>query len=88
MAQRSTLEYIADLVIRQVLAQLDAATPLAEALERAYPFGDLVSGRQIWTDALLRNAIDARAITQPSRPAPLGADATGLREACGPQSVR
>ena len=86
MAQRSTLEYIADLVIRQVLAQVDDATPLAEALERAYPFGDHPNGRQIWMDALLRNAIDGRAITQPCKPAPIGEGASLVRETCRRQS--
>ena len=57
MPQPSTLSYIADLIIRRVLAEGHTDVDLAAALERAYPFEDSLEGRRIWLDALLRNAV-------------------------------
>ena len=61
MPQPSTLSYIADLIIRRVLAEEHTNVDLAAALERAYPFDDSVEGRRIWLDALLRNAVASAA---------------------------
>jgi hypothetical protein len=55
MPQPSTLSYIADLIIRRVLAE--EHRDLAAALERAYPFDDCLEARRIWLDALLRHAV-------------------------------
>ena len=58
MPQPTTLAYVADLVIRRVIADLDATDlELAEALENAYPFDDAPEARRIWMDALQRNAV-------------------------------
>ena len=57
MLQSSTLSYVADLVIRRVLADVHTNAELAEALERAYPFDDALESRRIWLDALLRYAV-------------------------------
>jgi hypothetical protein len=59
MPQRSTLLHVATLVIDQVLAEVDNNTDLCEALNAAYPFGDDPEGREVWLEALLRNAFDA-----------------------------
>ena len=57
MPQPSTLSYIADLIIRRVLAEEHTDAHLVAALERAYPFDDSLQARRIWLDALLRNAV-------------------------------
>jgi hypothetical protein len=60
----STLVHIANIVIQRVLAECTDASLLIQALEEAYPFGDLVDGRQIWVDSLLRNGIEHTAATR------------------------
>lgn len=57
MAEFSTLEYVADLVIRRVLSETSNPTALDAALERAYPFGENPRGRAAWASSLLRNAV-------------------------------
>jgi hypothetical protein len=57
MAERSTLLKTADIIIRRVLADVDSGTDLAEALNKAYPFGDDPEERQIWLEALIRIAV-------------------------------
>ena len=56
MAERSTLLQTADVIIRRVLADADSTTDLADALNKAYPFGDDPQGRDIWLEALIRVA--------------------------------
>lgn len=56
MPEISTLKHIADIVLNRLLAD-HAQGDLAEALERAYPFGDHPDGRQIWLEAMLRHAV-------------------------------
>lgn len=57
MPQPSTLSYVADLVIKRVIASADRNTNLDLALEEAYPFDDSVDARRIWLQAILRNAL-------------------------------
>jgi|RhiMethySRZTD1v2_1073278.scaffolds.fasta_scaffold2120512_1 hypothetical protein len=52
--ERSTLEHVADLVIRRALTEVDyTGADLWEALRAAYPFGDSPEGRVVWVQALL-----------------------------------
>jgi hypothetical protein len=55
MPQASTIFYVADLVIRRVLAEADESTNVQEALDRAYPFDDCYECRRIWQNALSRH---------------------------------
>jgi hypothetical protein len=55
----TTLDHLADLVIRRVVAEVGRTNELAEALERAYPFGDVPCGRTVWIDALNRQKLAA-----------------------------
>jgi hypothetical protein len=57
MPEPSTLSYVADLVVRRVLADADANTDIAQALEEAYPFDRTPYARRIWVDVLIRHAI-------------------------------
>lgn len=56
MAERSTLLQAADVIIRRVLADANGNTNLAEALNKAYPFGDDPQGKEVWLEALIRVA--------------------------------
>jgi hypothetical protein len=55
MPQPSTFVYVADLVIRRVLEDLEPGADVREAMEQAYPFENTPEARIIWMDALLRN---------------------------------
>ena len=57
MRQISTVDYLADLVVKEVLAGTADASSIYNVIERANPFGDNPRGRQIWTDALVRNGV-------------------------------
>ncbi len=57
MAQRSTLVQVADIVINRVFQEIRPGEDLARALNEAYPFGDDPHGREVWLEALLRNAV-------------------------------
>ena len=53
MPQLSTLEQIANIVVRRTIAEVGHADALMDALERAYPFpGDYSYCREIWERAL------------------------------------
>ena len=67
MPADTTLLYVAELVIRRVLAEADATTDLAAALEAAYPFDDSAKGRRIWRDAMIRNAIGPEHLPEEGR---------------------
>ena len=56
MTDLHDLSDVADLIIRRVLAEATDETSLAEALNRANPFGDDPYGKQLWLEAILRNA--------------------------------
>jgi hypothetical protein len=56
MSELEDLKDVADLIIRRVLAEATDAASLAEALNRANPFGDDPHGRRLWLEAILRNA--------------------------------
>ena len=49
------LSHIADLVIKRVISEVEDKEHLAEALERAYPFGDLPFAREVWDEAIARH---------------------------------
>ena len=52
--ERSTLEHVADLVIRRALTEVEhTGADLWEALRAAYPFGDSPEGIVVWVQALL-----------------------------------
>jgi hypothetical protein len=70
MPEISTLEYIADLVIRRTVAEVGLGTDLVSALERAYPFSDDNDSRSAWTEALRRHGIAAARVT--ARWSPVG----------------
>ena len=61
MPQPSTLSYVADLVVRRVLANADSSKDIAQALEEAYPFDRSPQARRIWLDALIRHAVHSEA---------------------------
>ena len=61
MPQPSTLAYVADLVIRRVLADVDGNSDLPQALEDAYPFDESLDSRRIWYQALVRYALTDKA---------------------------
>ena len=52
MPQPTTLEYVADLVIRRTLLEVGKGPDLAPALERAYPFPDHHDYSKVWQRAL------------------------------------
>ncbi len=56
MTDLHDLSDVADLIIRRVLAEATDETSLAEALNRANPFGEDPYGKQLWLEAILRNA--------------------------------
>jgi hypothetical protein len=56
MPELTSLEQVADSIIRRVLAEVTDPESLADALNRANPFGNDPHGRRLWLDALLRNA--------------------------------
>ena len=60
MPQRSTLFYVANLVVRRVLAEAGPETDLAEALRRAYPFDNSPEARRIWREVVLRYGVEIR----------------------------
>jgi hypothetical protein len=60
MADFSTLEHVAGLVIRRVLSEASDITDLDAALERAYPFGENPQGRAAWASSLLRHVVANR----------------------------
>jgi hypothetical protein len=57
MPQVTTLEHIAEIVIRRTIAEVGRGSELVIALERAYPFPDDGPFRKAWTDALRREGI-------------------------------
>ena len=57
MPEISTLEHIADIVIRRTIADVGRGRDLITALERAYPFPDEDVFREAWTEALRRQGI-------------------------------
>jgi hypothetical protein len=59
MPQFSTLELVADIVIRRTVADVGHGNNLHAALERAYPFPDGNTFRIAWTEALRRHGIAA-----------------------------
>jgi hypothetical protein len=63
MPQPSTLAYVADLVIRRVLADVHDKSTLLVALEEAYPFDESTDSRRIWYQALVRYALIEKAAT-------------------------
>jgi hypothetical protein len=58
MPQRSTLEYVADLIIRQTMSMTSDPADLEAALLRAYPFADDPTAYQVWVDALRDKGIN------------------------------
>jgi hypothetical protein len=54
MPQLSTLEYVAELVIRRVCSEIGHGPGLNQALVTAYPFGDDPVGYGVWVDTLAR----------------------------------
>jgi len=56
MPERSTLEYVADLIIRRTIESCTEGE-LAAALERVYPFGDDPTGYTVWVDTLKLHGI-------------------------------
>lgn len=48
------------MVVRKVVEENDLSTNLVEALERAYPFGGHIEGRQVWLDAIQREVASER----------------------------
>jgi hypothetical protein len=54
MSDFSRLEHVAELVIRRVILEVGRTKELPEALERAYPFGDVAGGREAWDRAVGR----------------------------------
>jgi hypothetical protein len=59
MPEPSTLSYVAELVVRRVLADTEKNTDLATALEEAYPFDQSPAARRIWLETLLRHEVIA-----------------------------
>jgi hypothetical protein len=57
MPTLSTLEHVADILIRRVLSEVTDAEALPDALRRIYPFGDDRQGRSVWAAALLRHGV-------------------------------
>jgi hypothetical protein len=57
MRQITTVDHLADLVLREVLAKTVDASSVADIIEKANPFGDHPRGRQIWTNAMVRNGV-------------------------------
>ena len=58
MPELVTLKHVADLIVDRVLSETKNIAELKAALENAYPFADHPDGRQIWTDALRRHALE------------------------------
>ena len=50
------LEQVAELVVKRVILEVGHTEGLAEALECAYPFGDLLAGRSVWEAVIARMA--------------------------------
>jgi hypothetical protein len=57
MPDISTLEHIADIVIRRTITDFGRGSELIDALERAYPFPEGHHFRDAWTRALRRQGI-------------------------------
>jgi hypothetical protein len=55
MPQNTTLEYVADLVIRRAIAEVGKGPALASVLERIYPFANNDRCREVWEKALERH---------------------------------
>ena len=52
--ERSTLEHIADIVIRRALSDVEYnGADIWETLRAAYPFGNSPEGRVVWVQAML-----------------------------------
>jgi hypothetical protein len=70
-AELRRLKDIADLTVRRVIASFleYPSGSLNDMLERAYPFGDDPSGRQVWADTLLRYAQTLKTPRTDSQPA-------------------
>ena len=56
MDHHAKLAAIADAVIRRVVSETERSKSIDSALSDAYPFGDFPLGREIWAEALSRNA--------------------------------
>jgi hypothetical protein len=52
MPQLSTLEQVADIIVRRTIAEVGRGNGLIAALERAYPFPAYSYCREIWEQAL------------------------------------
>jgi len=57
VVELSTLEQIADLMVRQAITDAANGIDLATAIDRAYPFRNLPAGQSIWRNALLRHSL-------------------------------
>lgn len=86
MPERSTLEYVADLIIQRTIASV-SPEDLEAALQRAYPFGDDPVGYRVWVEALKRNGIKGSVPKPPSlRPKPSSAAAPANHAEAGDSS--
>jgi len=52
MPHSSTLQHVADIVVRRVLANANDPGDVSSDLDREYPFGDDPQAREIWLDAV------------------------------------
>jgi hypothetical protein len=73
------LEHVAKLVVKRVILEVGHNDGLAEALERAYPFGDLLAGRSVWEAVIARMApeLASRSKTPSKKISPSGARSSG-----------
>jgi hypothetical protein len=67
MPSRSTLEHVADIVIRRTLAEVGRTEELASALAAAYPFAQDPTAYAIWLQVLRRHDIDVDVPPPPHR---------------------
>jgi hypothetical protein len=65
MPESSTLEHVANIIIRRTIAEVQDPELLMEALSRACPFADDPTLYQVWLKALERNGISTEGLRAP-----------------------
>jgi hypothetical protein len=65
MPEPSTLEHVANIIIRRTIAEVQDPELLMEALSRACPFADDPRLYEVWLKALERHGISTKGLVAP-----------------------